>query len=95
MFVLPDLPYPHDALAQFVSGETLRNHHGTVSNPRHPQQRVLDLTELDPETADLQLGILAAQELQLAVWPPTTQMPEKTISPGAPSGTGARYSSTI
>jgi len=28
MFILPDLPYPHDALAPFVSAETLRTHHG-------------------------------------------------------------------
>ena len=28
MFILPDLPYPHDALAPFVSGETMRTHHG-------------------------------------------------------------------
>lgn len=28
MYVLPDLPYPHDALTPFLSGETLRTHHG-------------------------------------------------------------------
>jgi Fe-Mn family superoxide dismutase len=27
MYVLPDLPYAYDALAPFVSGETLRTHH--------------------------------------------------------------------
>ena len=28
MYVLPDLPYPPDALAPFLSGDTLRTHHG-------------------------------------------------------------------
>jgi len=28
MFVLPDLPYPHDALAPVISAETMRTHHG-------------------------------------------------------------------
>ena len=28
MYILPDLPYPHDALAPFVSGDTMRTHHG-------------------------------------------------------------------
>ena len=28
MYVLPDLPYPHDALSPFISGDTLRTHHG-------------------------------------------------------------------
>jgi Fe-Mn family superoxide dismutase len=28
MYVLPELPYSHDALAPFVSGDTLRTHHG-------------------------------------------------------------------
>ena len=27
MYVLPDLPYPYDALAPFVSGDALRTHH--------------------------------------------------------------------
>lgn len=28
MYVLPELPYPHEALAPFVSADTLRTHHG-------------------------------------------------------------------
>ena len=28
MYILPELPYAHDALAPFVSAETLRTHHG-------------------------------------------------------------------
>ena len=52
----------------------LRNHHRTVADPRHPQQGVLDLTQLDPETPNLQLGIPAAQKLQLAIRPPTTMI---------------------
>lgn len=28
MYVLPDLPYAHDALSPFISAETLRTHHG-------------------------------------------------------------------
>ena len=57
----------------------LGDHHRTVTNTRHPQQGVLDLAQLDPETADLQLRIPAAQELQLPVRPPpamiTTAIP--------------------
>ena len=53
----------------------LSNHHGTVADPGNPQQGVLNLTELDPETADFQLGVPAAQELQLPVGPPTTMVP--------------------
>ena len=106
----------------------LGDHHGAVADPGHPQQGVLDLADLDPEAADLDLGVAAAEELQLAVgqpaavvaapveplaragagrpgrparvrsgsltYPRPTQTPEKTISPGAPSGTGDRCSST-
>jgi hypothetical protein len=49
----------------------LSDDYGTVANPGNPQQGVLDLAELDPETANLQLGVPAAEELQLAVGPPT------------------------
>ena len=48
----------------------LGDHHGAVADTRHPQQRVLDLADLDPEPADLDLGVPAAEELQLAVGPP-------------------------
>src|SRR5206468_1369170 len=46
------------------------DHDGAVADARKAQQRVLDLADLDPETADLDLGIAAAEEFQLAVWKP-------------------------
>ena len=52
----------------------LRNHHRAVTDPRHPQQRVLDLPKLDPETTNLQLRIPAAQKLQLPIRPPTAMI---------------------
>ncbi len=66
----------------------LSHHHRTVTDTRHPQQRVLDLTNLDPETTDLQLRIPPAQKLQLAVRPPPTmittaiQPPTRTVRIG-------------
>ncbi|MGY2851469.1 hypothetical protein ACVMDN_008723 [Bradyrhizobium sp. USDA 4510] len=33
-FTLPDLPYAHDALAPYMSGETLEYHHTTSTTPR-------------------------------------------------------------
>ena len=48
----------------------LGDHHRAVAHTGHPQQGVLDLADLDPETADLDLAVPAAEELQLAVGPP-------------------------
>ena len=48
------------------------HHHRPVADPRDAQQRVLDLADLDPEATDLDLGIPAAEELQLAVGQPAT-----------------------
>ena len=52
----------------------LRDHHSAITDPRHPQQRVLDLPKLDPKTTDLQLRIPTAQKLQLPVRPPTAMI---------------------
>ena len=66
----------------------LSHHHRAVTDTRHPQQCVLDLTKLDPEPADLQLRIPPAQKLQLAVRPPPTmitaaiQPPTRTVRIG-------------
>ena len=46
------------------------DHHGAVADTGYPQQRVLDLADLDPEPADLDLGVAAAEETQLAVGQP-------------------------
>ena len=46
------------------------DHHGAVPYPGHPQQRVLDLADLDTEAADLDLAVPAAEELQPAVGQP-------------------------
>ena len=48
----------------------LGDHHRAVADTGHAQQRVLDLADLDPEAADLDLGVPAAEELQLAVGQP-------------------------
>ena len=48
----------------------LGDHHGAVADAGHPQQGVLDLADLDPEATDLDLGVPAAEELQLAVRQP-------------------------
>ena len=48
----------------------LGDHHRTVADTGHPQQGVLDLADLDPEASDLDLGIPAAEEVQLALRPP-------------------------
>ena len=45
----------------------LGDHHRAVADAGHPQQGVLDLADLDPEAGDLDLGVAAAEELQLAV----------------------------
>ncbi len=111
----------------FAVAGPLANHHRTVADTGHTKQRILDLADLDPKTADLDLTIAAAKELQLAIRQPAakvatpvkplalsvrisherqprplrivdvpapTQTPENTISPGAPSGTGDKCSST-
>ena len=45
----------------------LGDHHCAVADTRHPQEGVLDLANLDPEAVELDLGIAAAEELELAV----------------------------
>jgi hypothetical protein len=46
------------------------DHHGDVADTGCPQQGVLGLADLDPEATDLDLGIPATEELQLAVRKP-------------------------
>src|SRR5262249_39212857 len=41
----------------------------------HPQEFVLDLADLNPEATDLDLSIAAAEEFQLAVGQPATEVP--------------------
>ncbi len=48
----------------------LGDHHRAVPYAGHPQQGVLDLADLDPEAADLHLGVPAAEELQFPVGQP-------------------------
>ena len=71
----------------------LSHHHRTVTNPRHPQQSVLNLTKLDPETTNLQLGIPPAQKLQLPIRPPptmiTTAIPPPAVGIGQERRPGA------
>src|SRR5205814_9257014 len=57
----------HEAPAVFgLPGD----HDRAVADARLPQQGVLDLADLDPEAADLDLGIPTAEELQLAFGQP-------------------------
>ena len=51
------------------------DHDGGVPHPGHPQQGVVDLADLDPETADLDLAVAATEELQLPVGQPSTVVP--------------------
>lgn len=44
MFILPDLPYPHDALSPTVSADTLHTHHG-----KHHRAYVTKTNELAPK----------------------------------------------
>src|SRR5262249_30252929 len=57
----------HEALAAVGP---LGDHHGAVADARQPQQRVLDVADLDPEATDLDLGRPAAEELQIALGRP-------------------------
>src|SRR5438046_8080040 len=57
----------HEVLA--VVGP-LGDHDCAVADTRHSQQCVLDLADLYPEATDLDLGIPAAEELQLALGQP-------------------------
>jgi hypothetical protein len=49
-------------------------HDGRLAHGRVPQQRRLDLPELDPEAADLDLVVDPAQAFQAAVGPPAGQV---------------------
>jgi len=44
MYILPDLPYPHDALSPTVSADTLQTHHG-----KHHRAYVTKTNELAPK----------------------------------------------
>src|SRR5436309_14921072 len=59
----------HEALAVVGS---LRDHDRAVADARQPQQCVLDLADLYPVAADLDLGIPAAKKRQLALVQPAT-----------------------
>ena len=48
--------------------------HGSLADPVHLHQCVLDLADLDPKAADLHLCVSPAQELQLAVWTPAAEV---------------------
>src|SRR6059036_477097 len=44
--------------------------HGAVAHARQAHERALDLADLDPKAADLDLGIAAAEELELPIGQP-------------------------
>ncbi len=59
----------------------LADHHGGVHHPGEAAQRGLDLAQLDPEAADLDLCVHPAQELQL----PVGQPPDPVAGPVQPA----------
>src|SRR5215813_13088475 len=59
----------------FVSGTVLTNHHHCFSHPGALAEPGLDLTQLDPETADLHLEVVPPQELYRSVSQPPSQVP--------------------
>ena len=68
-----DLDLPHarvEGHQVLAAVGPLGHHHRRVVDPRHPQQRVVDLPDLDPEPGDLDLRVAAAEELQLALGRP-------------------------
>ena len=62
----------HQLLAAVVP---FGDHDGGVTHLGTPQQRVLDLTDLDAETADLDLTVSTTEELELSVGQPSTVVP--------------------
>src|SRR6185436_20276715 len=53
----------------------LGHHDRAFADPGQLQESVLDLADFDPEAADLDLRISAAEELQLALGQPATEVP--------------------
>src|SRR5207247_9201139 len=55
-----------------VEGDELlvAHDHGAVAYARQAHERTLDLADLDPKAADLDLGIAAAEELELPIGQP-------------------------
>ncbi len=75
-------PLPHGAGRHGPRAGTERHQlrpahddHRAVPHPVHPQQRVLDLADLDAEPADLHLAVPAPEELQLPVRTPAPVVP--------------------
>src|SRR5207249_1420668 len=59
----------------------LGHHDRAFADAGQPQESVLDLADLDPEAADLDLRISAAEELHLAPGQPATKVPAPVEAP--------------
>src|SRR5204862_5123482 len=53
---------------------SLGDHDSAVVDASHPQQRVLDLADLYPEAADLDLVVAAAEEFHFALGQPAAEV---------------------
>src|SRR5215813_5986837 len=51
----------------FVLAGTLGHHHRTFAHTRQSQELTLDLAELNPEAADLDLRVTPPQKLELSI----------------------------
>jgi hypothetical protein len=72
-----------------LAGGILPGHHHAVARGGVGAQGLLDLSQLDPEAADLDLMVDAAQELQLAVGPEAHQVAGAVgAAPGRPERIG-------
>ncbi len=62
----------HQAL---IPGSVLARQHHRLAHPRTLAQPRLDLSQLDPEAAELHLKVVATQVLDIPIRPPPTQIP--------------------
>ena len=80
----------HIADQPLAAGPSVARNHNGLRHARLPQQHRLDLARLDPEPAQLDLRVRAAQKLQHAVGTPPRQVPGP-VHPRTRPATAARH----
>src|SRR5262245_55832677 len=73
-FICPDLGARVIGHQPFVSGVLLASHHHCLSYLRALAEPRLDLSKLDPESANLDLEVVTPKELDRSVRPPPSQV---------------------
>src|SRR5213592_1942513 len=75
-----------------VEGDELLVAHDdrAVAHARQAHERALDLADLDPKAADLDLGIAAAEELELPIGQPAAVVTTSIQAPTWPMGSGRK-----